>query len=124
MMKRILVIDDSKFHHRQVNRLLNEEEFEILHADNGRVGLAMLHEHQPDCVLADLIMPDMDGFQLLEAAQDAGLSVPIIISTADIQVTTHERCMKLGAFSIINKPLEARALIEALQAALSVSGVS
>lgn len=123
-MKTILVIDDSKFQHRQMARLLDDQEFAIIHALNGAEGLEQLKLGLPDCIITDLIMPVMDGFRFLEVLQEMRVPVPVIVTTADIQQTTRQYCLDLGAHSILHKPIAAGDLLQAIQSALESVGSS
>jgi CheY-like chemotaxis protein len=64
-------------------------------------------------------MPEMDGFAVLAAMQKMGTKPPVLIVSADIQDTTRERVMKLGAVGLINKPPKREQLLAAIEAALA-----
>jgi CheY-like chemotaxis protein len=103
-MTTILIIDDSKLSRTMTKRALIEAGYETIEADNGRVGLQMLKEHQPDCITLDLLMPEMDGQQVLAAMRDEGIGIPVVVVTANIQEDVRKECLALGAFDVINKP--------------------
>ncbi len=102
-MKTILIVEDSRVSRKQMIRGL-QKEFNILEAHNGKDGLMMAISHKPDCILSDLLMPDMDGFQLLEGLKSSNVSTPVIVISSDIQDTTRKRVTSLGAFALLNKP--------------------
>lgn len=104
-MNKILIIDDSLFQRRSIRKILSQCPYEIQEATNGREGLEMLKSYQPDCVILDILMPDMDGLAFLAAAQQQGEKTPIVVLTADIQETTRRECQRLGAAAIEYKPL-------------------
>ncbi|GAK51502.1 response regulator receiver protein [Candidatus Moduliflexus flocculans] len=104
-MRKILIIDDSLYQRRSIRKILSQKPYEIQEATNGREGLEMLKSYQPDCVILDILMPDMDGLAFLATTQKQGETTPIIVLTADIQETTRRECQRLGASAIEYKPL-------------------
>lgn len=114
-MSLVLIIDDAAFSRRMLRRFLQSDGYEILEAANGREGLEIVHNHQPNCVLADLLMPDMNGFEFLQALQEEGLNIPTIIISADIQEGARHQSYSLGAVNFINKPPKAQELRQAVQ---------
>jgi len=117
-MARILVTDDSNFLRRRTCAILKEAGYDILEADNGNACLEAITEHAPDALLLDLVMPEMDGFEVLQALQDAAYDLPVIVLTADIQDTVKTECMKLGAAGFINKPPKTDEVLATLAMAL------
>lgn len=100
---RVLIIDDARWQRSHLHRLLTQLGHDVLEAPNGAEGLAMLAE-DPDLVVCDLLMPVCDGFQFLEALRERGNTVPVIVASADIQRTSRERCLELGAKTFLSKP--------------------
>ena len=74
----------------------------------------MIARQPPDCVLLDLIMPDLGGLQTLKALRQQGSNVPVIVLTADVQEPIREECVDLGAVDVLHKPPK----FEEIQAAL------
>lgn len=103
-MSSILVVDDAAFSRRMLRKYLEAEGCKVLEATNGQQALEIVEQHQPDCILTDLLMPDVDGFQLLKLLREQGWTMPIAIITADIQDTSRQRGIELGAVEFINKP--------------------
>lgn len=114
----ILIVDDSALARRAGKMVAEKLGHETVEAANGREGLELALERQPDCILLDLLMPELDGFGVLEQLREKETNIPVIVSTADIQDSTRDRCEQLGAFAILNKPPNADKLHEALQKAL------
>lgn len=102
-MTRILIIDDSAFQRRIIRGLLTAEGYDVREACNGSEGLA-LADDEIDGVLLDLIMPEMDGFAVLEALQRERPDLPAVVLSADIQDATRQQCLALGARGFLNKP--------------------
>lgn len=103
----VLVVEDNDMN-REILCDLLEDDFNVLQAENGVVGLLTLEEHGGDIamVLLDVYMPVCDGFTFLERKQESGRfdSVPVIVMTASDSVDDEIRCLKLGATDFITKP--------------------
>lgn len=117
-MPKILIVDDSSFQRRTIRRALAQPGYQIVEASNGRQAMQLVSDEAPDCILTDLIMPDMDGLSALKAWQDAGLTTPVIVVTADIQESTRQECIKLGAWAFVNKPIKEDEVRKAVERAL------
>lgn len=103
-MALILIIDDSSFTRNRIANMVKAEGHETLEASDGRQGLEMTATHSPDCIVIDLIMPEMDGLELLEVLHNQGSKIPRIVVTADIQETVRQECLERGALAVLNKP--------------------
>lgn len=103
-MTSILIVDDAAFSRRMIRKMFKSDAYEILEASNGREALEIINTNQPNCILTDLLMPDMDGFEFLRNLQKQQLNIPTIIISADIQESSRDRCLELGAVAFINKP--------------------
>lgn len=87
-MPKILLIDDSWLTRRGLGNILSSEGHEILEAENGELGIASAIENTPDCIFLDLLMPEIDGFEVLKTLRGKNIQIPIIVFTADIQDTS------------------------------------
>lgn len=105
-MAKILIVEDSWVTRRFIIRILKGDGHDLLEAGSGKEGLEMAEKHMPDCILLDLLMPEMDGFDVLEALGKRDLKIPVIVLTSNIQKTSREKCFQLGAFAFTNKPTE------------------
>ena len=83
MSAKVLIIDDDPIIRLLAAEKLAEEDFVVLEASSGRQGLAMIQQHKPDLVLLDVIMPDMDGFEVCREIRQtpSGASLPVIMLT-------------------------------------------
>jgi len=99
----ILVVDDDQNLLRMVSRTLEMEGFQVLTAGDGGSALALLEQHKPDLVLLDILMPGLDGFEVLKRIRQHS-SVPVIMLTAINQVTAVRDTIGLGADDYIRKP--------------------
>jgi CheY-like chemotaxis protein len=113
-MALILVIDDSSYQRRLVRKYVEMQEYQVIEAVNGREGLEMITAHSPDCVLLDLMMPETNGFELLETLQKQQSKIPVVVITADVQTSTHQQCLQLGATAVVNKPVNQQELYQIL----------
>ena len=105
-MPKILIIEDDKFLRELIVRKLStEKEFEIVHAVDGESGLKVFKAEKPELVLLDLILPGIDGFDVLtKMKEDPALaSIPVIILSNLGQKDDVERGMKLGAVDYMVK---------------------
>lgn len=117
-MALILIIDDSSFTRKRIASMVEAEGHETLEASDGRQGLEMTATHSPDCIVIDLIMPEMDGLELLKLLHNQGSKVPRIVVTADIQESVRQECLESGALAVLNKPPRKDELQNALAEAL------
>ena len=117
-MPRILIIDDDPTVLLGTELLLGTLGFVTEIAKNGEEGLASLRAQPPDLVVCDIVMPGLDGFGVLAAAQQEPrlARVPFIFLTSQADRQTHRRGMTAGADDFLTKPFHASELVEAIQA--------
>lgn len=119
--KRILAVDDEPHMRRLLEISLRQAGYEPIVAENGRDALTLLRENNIDLVVSDLHMPVMDGLKLLEAMQAENIGTPIIIVTAQGEISSAVQAMKLGASDYILRPFDLETLEIAISRALSVT---
>ncbi len=78
-MALILITDDAAFARRMVKKALKEDNHEMLEAVNGKECLEIVSTNSPDCILLDLLMPELDGFGVLKKLQEPCSNIPIIV---------------------------------------------
>ena len=105
-MALILIVDDSAFQRGILRRIVTGAGHDVLEAEEGNAGLEIAAANKPDCILVDLIMSGMDGLTLLENLQGSHMDIPVIVITADTQDSTREKCMGLGAATVVLKPVK------------------
>jgi len=105
-MTKVLVIDDEPVVRQLVNRLLSAEGYEVIEAPYGQAGYQMAVSEKPNIILLDLMMPVMDGFEVLSKLKSNPETrpIPVIILTAKIDAESERRCMRSGAEDYIKKP--------------------
>ena len=102
--------------------MLQEGGHDTVEAADGREGLAMAQQERPDCILTDLLMPEMDGVSLLAALRELGFNRPIIVLTADIQESKRKQCQTLGAAGFLSKPPQSKVLLALVEKVLADQG--
>ncbi len=117
-MEKILVTDDSAFLRKRTCSILAITGHDIIQAKDGQECVEKLTEEKPDVLFLDLVMPHMNGFEVLEYMQLHHIKVPTIVLTADIQMGVKDRCMRLGAVDYLNKPPKSDEVLAALKLAL------
>jgi CheY-like chemotaxis protein len=118
-MALILVVDDSITARTYCRKVLAAAGHEVQEAASGREALATMDERRPDCVVLDLMMPDMSGIELLRALGEEGDAPPIVVLTSDLHETVRAQCERLGARAFINKPAPPEALRLAVAKAIA-----
>ena len=116
--KKILIVDDSFVNRSYLNILLTTRKYAVSEAGGGKEALDAIDASLPDLILLDLMMPDMDGYETMDALKAKGINVPIIIISADSEDNTRDLCMEKGALCIINKPFKAIEIEKAIKTAL------
>jgi diguanylate cyclase (GGDEF)-like protein len=115
---KILIAEDETAIRENIERLLRIEGYEVLTAENGRIALAMAKAHLPALVISDVMMPEMDGHQLLEALRSDPLTAatPLIFLTARADRVDMRTGMNLGADDYLTKPFQRDELLRAIRA--------
>ncbi len=103
-MAKVLIVDDSFITRRHVRELLAADGHEVEEASGGEEARQCLAQKKFDAMVLDLLMPGMTGQDLLKVLHEEGSSLPILVLTADIQRTTRQECLELGAAEVVNKP--------------------
>jgi len=119
-MKKILVIEDEPEMRRNLVTILRLEKFHPLAAENGRIGLELAKKEQPDLVLCDVMMPELDGHGVLDLLRsDAGsVAIPFIFLTAKGEKPDIRAGMNLGADDYLTKPVAKADLLAAIRSRL------
>ena len=120
MVKTILVIEDEAQTREIFLRCLKFEKFEGIGAENGSTGVRLAERHRPDLVVCDIMMPDMDGYEVLSFLRknDATASIPFIFLTAKVAMTDLRQGMTLGADDYLTKPCTVEDFLDAIASRL------
>ncbi len=119
-LTRVLVVDDERAVGRITARMLNlDAEFDVVTEQDPTVALEKAQSESFDVVLSDILMPEMDGLELIRAIRAFNLDIPVILLTGTPSLESAQRAVELGAFRYLTKSVERRKLIETVkQAAL------
>jgi len=120
----ILVIDDESAVRRSLRRMLERAGHTVLEASDGRAGLTLFQQHRPELSIIDIIMPDMDGIEIIiEMRRERPQAKIIAISGGGQTQGLHflDMAKKLGAVEALAKPFRAEQLLEAVDRALQAA---
>jgi len=101
--KRILIIEDEKALAKALNLRLKHDGYEVMAVNDGEAGLAAVQAQKFDLILLDLIMPKMNGFEVMSKLKAANSKIPIIIISNLSQKEDMEKAMELGAVDYLVK---------------------
>lgn len=123
MPHKVLIIDDEWMIVRALTARLSTLGFEMRTAPDGLAGLAAAKSFQPDIILLDLRMPDIDGFEVLRRLRaDQSLArIPVIILTANVKDTVRQEATVLGAAGFFCKPYDPAKLLACMNSAIEQS---
>jgi len=107
---KVLVVDDSALNRQVIVEYLRHKEIITIEAEDGEQALQLIDTEKPDIILLDLIMPIMDGFEVLEYLKKQNNTIPVIVITAYLKGNTFQKCMELGAKGFLNKPVKMQEL--------------
>ncbi|WP_223270032.1 ATP-binding protein [Nostoc sp. 'Peltigera membranacea cyanobiont' 213] len=122
---KVLVVDDRWENRSVVVSLLEPLGFEVIAVSNGREGLAMAQEIHPDLIITDLMMPEMDGYEMLRQLRQIPelKHIPAIASSASVFESNQNESITAGANAFLPKPVEAPALLKLLEKYLNLKWV-
>jgi len=120
-MKKILFIEDDTVVRENTAELLELSDFEVITASNGKIGLALAKKEKPDIIVCDIMMPELDGYGVLQAlAEDpTTMQIPFIFLSARTEHKDIRRGMDLGADDYLTKPFEEEELLSAIESRLA-----
>lgn len=117
-LPRVLLVEDAPFLRYAFGRLLRLHGYEVLEANDGREALDCIDSFRPQIVVTDLMMPVMDGVELIKRlrANPDTADLPVVAITADATAHAEARARAAGAVDFIVKPIDLPALLERLRA--------
>ena len=104
--KRILVVDDEESMRHMLTLILKREGYEVQAVDTGREALQLVNSEPYDFILSDVVMPEMDGLELLQALKQKKVEATVIMMSAYGNLDTAVEAMKRGAYDYVNKPFK------------------
>ncbi|OCR00749.1 hybrid sensor histidine kinase/response regulator [Oscillatoriales cyanobacterium USR001] len=123
--RKLLVVDDRWENRSVIVNLLTPVGFEVVEAENGAEGLEKVNEFNPDAIITDLVMPVMDGFELLRQLRNAEKlkEMIVIVSSASVFESDQYKSLDAGANAFLPKPVQVSELFNLLEKQLGVSWV-
>jgi two-component system, OmpR family, response regulator MprA len=121
MRTKILVVDDDPDLLLLLRVTLAAEDFQSLLARNGEDAIREIQTESPHLVLLDIMMPVMDGWQVLRWMTDKGIQIPVIVVSAKASETDVAKALELGAIDYVTKPFDPDQLLQSILAALGRS---
>ncbi|MDP4285668.1 MAG: response regulator [Bacteroidota bacterium] len=121
-MKTILLIEDDKIIRENTAEILELSNYNVLSAENGKIGLAFAIKNNPDLILCDIAMPVMDGFKVLKELNNAAktIKIPFIFLTAKAEESEIMNGIKYGANDYLPKPFRGDELLSMVAKYLKV----
>ena len=110
--KKILTVDDDEFVREVLAAYLEDSGYEVLQAENGRLGLELFRRETPDLVMLDLRMPEMDGLEVLGRITEESPDTPVILVSGMGTIGDAIKALKLGAWDYIAKPIHDMLVLE------------
>ncbi len=123
---RVLVVDDDEQLRRAVGRQLKVEGWSVVDVESGQHAIEAMHEGREyfDCVVSDVNMPGMDGFQLISAIRQHDDDLPVLLMTGDPSLHGAVRAIDTGAVSYLSKPFDQETLAVAVARAARQHGIA
>lgn len=119
-MAKILIVDDASFMRRLIRNALESVHYEVCaEAENGKQGVNLFRQHQPDLVTMDIIMPEMDGLTALRQIRAEFPQARIIMITAVDQRQYMQEALEAGVNDFVVKPFDDDRIIMAVERALA-----
>ena len=114
----ISIVDDDASICKALRRVLRSSGYDVETHASGNGFLQSIRDHIPDCVVLDLHMPEMTGFEVQAQLQSCGIHVPVVVITGQATPKAYQRAMTSGAFAYVCKPVDAMDLLAAINGAL------
>ena len=110
----ILLVDDSEVSNFLMQSILEEKGYTILSVSNGKEALDLLKKQHPDLIILDIMMPEMNGFGVLESVKkfEETAKIPVIILTARNNLKDQEKAISMGAADYVIKPIDIDDVVE------------
>ncbi len=121
MAEDILIVDDEKSILKTLRGILEDEGFAVREAENGKAALDEVSRREPDIVLLDIWLPDLDGIEVLKQMKQSRPELPVVMMSGHGTIEMAVRSTKLGAYDFIEKPLGMEKTILTIQHALAQS---
>ena len=115
----VFVVDDDEDVRDSLERLFQSEGFEVRTFPSGAEFLSAYEPGRAGCLVLDIQMPDMDGFELNAKIAERGIGLPVIMITGYSDPATKRRAKKVGVLAVLDKPFRKRVLLDAVEEAIA-----
>jgi FixJ family two-component response regulator len=122
MRPRVAVVDDEEAVRKAIHRLLRSAGMDVETFPSGAEFLDAIRTQMPDCLVLDLHMPGVDGFEVQSRLAQSGTRLPVVVITGNDTPECHSRALAGGARAYLLKPIDGSVLLEAIAAAVSKQG--
>jgi CheY-like chemotaxis protein len=121
MEKRVLIADDSLTIQKVVELTFADSNYRLTCVSNGRLALEKVREQAPDLILADVVMPEKNGYEVCEEIKrnPATASIPVVLLAGTFEPFDRERAQRLGCDAILSKPFDSRELFRKVEALIA-----
>jgi DNA-binding response OmpR family regulator len=116
-MTTILAIEDERDVRENLQEILELEGFDVLTAENGKIGLKMAIEQKPDLIICDVMMPELDGYGVITALRQnpSAIEIPFIFLSAKSTNEDRDKGLRLGANDYLTKPFTPKDICKAIE---------
>src|SRR5215470_8994946 len=123
MPKKILLADDSLTIQKVVELTFSDSDYDLVCVSNGQRALEKLREERPDLILADVVMPEKNGYEVCEAIKGNPVTakIPVVLLSGTFEPFDRERAERIGADAIVSKPFDSQQLLAQVEALLAKS---
>ena len=123
IVKTVLIVDDDPFIVKLISLNLEARDYSVLTAGDGKAGLISALKNDPDLILLDVMMPIMNGLEMLKELRQVS-DIPVIIVSANGNQDIVDEARELGIECFISKPFKVEGLIETMDIILSIDSLS
>jgi CheY-like chemotaxis protein len=116
-MKRVLVVEDNALNMRLIQDILEPLQHDVVEAKNGLEALEILRQDRPDLILLDVLLPGMNGIDVLKhiKTNPALTAIPVVVMTASGDSSVHRQCVEAGCNGFVLRPFTRKVLLDALK---------
>lgn len=121
-MAKVLVVDDTPSELERICRVLQEAKIDVMQAKDGEEAIALIEAELPDLVVLDVIMPGMNGFEVIRElrARQKTAELPVVFCSQKNTEIDHSWGMDMGADAYLNKPIDSQQFIKTIKRILSI----
>lgn len=119
----VLIVDDEEGIRESLSGIMEDEGYTVISAASGEDALKIMHEQQPDLMLLDVWLPEMDGLQVLQEIRAAGKEIPVIMISGHGNIEVAVKATKSGAYDFLEKPLSLERVLLSSRRALERSAL-